>query len=93
MTAKADDPVSYIKDEMQRRGLKQADLAPAFGTRARVSEVLNRKRWLSVSMIRDLVFDFDMDPRKLLEDYDLDADHREHKPVVRASLIGSASCT
>lgn len=86
-------PIRYIKSEMKVNGWTQSDLAPAFGTRARVSEVLSQKRWLSVSMIRDLTFDFGLCPRVLLADYDLDADHMEEKPVLRAAMIGSASST
>ncbi|MBJ2143598.1 ImmA/IrrE family metallo-endopeptidase [Delftia acidovorans] len=39
---------------MEEQGLKQADLVPYFGTRSRVSEVLARKRPLTVNMIRAL---------------------------------------
>lgn len=50
----APDPVSAILFRMQEQGLKQADLVPYFGTRSRVSEVLSRKRPLTVNMIRAL---------------------------------------
>lgn len=50
----APDPVDAILFRMQEQGLKQADLAPYFGTRSRVSEVLSRKRPLTVHMIRAL---------------------------------------
>lgn len=48
------DPVDAINFRMQEKGLKQADLIPYFGTRSRVSEVLSRKRPLTVQMIRAL---------------------------------------
>lgn len=48
------DPVDAILFRMQEKGLKQADLVPYFGTRSRVSEVLGRKRPLTVQMIRAL---------------------------------------
>lgn len=48
------DPIDAILFRMQERGLKQADLVPYFGTRSRVSEVLGRKRPLTVQMIRAL---------------------------------------
>lgn len=48
------DPVDAIQFRMQEKGLKQADLVPYFGTRSRVSEVLARKRPLTVQMIRAL---------------------------------------
>ncbi|MDD7990733.1 ImmA/IrrE family metallo-endopeptidase [Achromobacter xylosoxidans] len=50
----APDPVDAILFRMQEKGLKQADLVPYFGTRSRVSEVLGRKRPLTVQMIRAL---------------------------------------
>lgn len=50
----APDPISAIIFRMQEQGLKQADLVPYFGTRSRVSEVLARKRPLTVNMIRAL---------------------------------------
>ncbi len=48
------DPIDAILFRMQEKGLKQADLIPYFGTKSRVSEVLNRKRPLTVTMIRAL---------------------------------------
>lgn len=50
----APDPVDAILFRMQERGLKQSDLVSYFGTRSRVSEVLGRKRPLTVPMIRAL---------------------------------------
>ena len=39
---------------MEQQGLKQADLVPYIGSKSKVSEVLNRKRPFSLSMIRKL---------------------------------------
>jgi HTH-type transcriptional regulator/antitoxin HigA len=39
---------------MESRGLSRRDLEPYIGSRARVSEVLNRKRPLSIEMVRRL---------------------------------------
>lgn len=50
----APDPIDAILFRMAEKGLKQADLVPYFGTRSRVSEVLARKRPLTVPMIRSL---------------------------------------
>lgn len=50
----APDPIDAILFRMQEQGLKQADLVPYFGTRSRVSEVLSRKRPLTIPMIRAL---------------------------------------
>jgi HTH-type transcriptional regulator/antitoxin HigA len=48
------DPVEAIKFRMEQKGLSRKDLEPLIGTRTRVAEVLNRKRSLSISMIRRL---------------------------------------
>ena len=50
----APDPVEALRYYMASRGLSRADLEPYIGSRARVSEVLNRKRPLSLEMIRRL---------------------------------------
>src|SRR5215472_1164877 len=48
------DPIEAIKFRMEQRGLTRKDLEPLIGTRTRVAEVLNRKRSLSITMIRRL---------------------------------------
>lgn len=48
------DPVDAILFVMDERGLSRKDLEPYLGSRARVSEVLARKRGLSIRMIRAL---------------------------------------
>ncbi|HEX6260915.1 MAG TPA: helix-turn-helix domain-containing protein [Woeseiaceae bacterium] len=48
------DPIEAIKFRMEHQGLTRKDLEPMIGTRTRVAEVLNRKRGLSISMIRSL---------------------------------------
>lgn len=48
------DPVEAIKFRMESQGLTRKDLEPLIGTRTRVAEVLNRKRNLSIEMIRRL---------------------------------------
>ena len=48
------DPIEAIRFRMEQQGLTRKDLEPLIGTRTRVSEVLNRKRSLSISMIRRL---------------------------------------
>ncbi len=48
------DPVEAILFRMEQQGLTRKDLEPCIGSRARVSEVLNRKRPLTLSMIRRL---------------------------------------
>ena len=48
------DPVEAIKFRMEQQGLSRKDLEPFIGTRTRVAEVLNRRRSLSIGMIRRL---------------------------------------
>ena len=48
------DPVEAIKFRMEQQGLTRRDLEEIIGTRTRIAEVLNRKRGLSVGMIRRL---------------------------------------
>lgn len=48
------DPVEAIKFRMEQQGLTRKDLEHIIGTRTRIAEVLNRKRSLSISMIRRL---------------------------------------
>ena len=47
-------PIEAIQFRMHEQGLRQADLVPYFGSRSRVSEVLARKRPLTVQMIREI---------------------------------------
>ena len=48
------DPIDALKFRMEQLGLSRKDLEPLIGTRTRVAEVLNRKRGLSIAMIRRL---------------------------------------
>jgi len=48
------DPIEAIKFRMEQQGLTRKDLEPLIGTRTRVADVLNRKRNLSIGMIRRL---------------------------------------
>ncbi len=48
------DPVEAIKFRMEQQGLSRRDLEDVIGTRTRIAEVLNRKRGLSIGMIRRL---------------------------------------
>jgi HTH-type transcriptional regulator / antitoxin HigA len=48
------DPIEAIKFRMEQQGLTRRDLEEIIGTRTRIAEVLNRKRGLSIAMIRRL---------------------------------------
>jgi HTH-type transcriptional regulator/antitoxin HigA len=60
------DPVEAIKFRMEQLGLKSADLAKILGGRSRVSEILNRKRKLTVGMMRSLRKRLDIPAESLL---------------------------
>jgi HTH-type transcriptional regulator/antitoxin HigA len=48
------DPIDALLYHMESRGLTRRDLEPYLGSRARVAEVLNRRRGLTIDMIRKL---------------------------------------
>lgn len=67
----APDPIEAIKIRMQEMHLKQVDLADVMGGKNRVSEVLNRKRKLTIEMIRNLTKRLNLSPGLLIRDYKL----------------------
>lgn len=50
----APDPIEAIKFRMEQQGMSRRDLEGIIGTRTRIAEVFNRKRGLSIDMIRRL---------------------------------------
>jgi len=48
------DPIEAIKFRMEQEGLSRKDLEGILGSRTRIAEVLNRRRGLSINMIRRL---------------------------------------
>lgn len=67
----APDPIEAIKIRMEEMHLKQIDLVDAIGGKSRVSEILNRKRKLTVDMIRNLNRRLNLSPGLLINDYQL----------------------
>jgi HTH-type transcriptional regulator/antitoxin HigA len=67
----APDPIEAIKIRMEEMHLKQIDLVDAIGGKSRVSEILNRKRKLTVEMIRNLTTQLNLSPSVLINDYEL----------------------
>jgi HTH-type transcriptional regulator/antitoxin HigA len=65
------DPIEAIKFRMEQAGMDRSDLEPFIGSRARVSEVLSRKRALSISMIRKLHKALGIPPAVLISEYRL----------------------
>lgn len=67
----APDPIEAIKIRMEEMQLKQVDLVNEMGGKSRVSEILNRKRKLTVEMIRKLTMKLNLSPSLLINDYQL----------------------
>ena len=65
------DPIEAIKIRMEEMHLKQIDLVNEIGGKSRVSEILNRKRKLTVDMIRKLNRRLNLSPELLVSDYKL----------------------
>ena len=67
----APDPVSMIEHVMEARGLLQKDLATLIGSQPRASEVLSRRRPLTLPMIRALSREWKLPADTLVAEYDL----------------------
>lgn len=65
------DPIEAIVYHMESRGLSRQDLEPYIGSRARVAEILNRKRALSIEMIRRLRGGLGISADILIQPYDV----------------------
>lgn len=63
------DPIEAIKFRMEQMGMKQKDLAEVVGFRSRVSEILNKKRKLTLDMIRKLNTQLHIPTEVLVQDY------------------------
>lgn len=67
----APDPIALLEFAMEQRGADRTELEPIIGGRGRVSEVLNRKRPLSLSMIRRLKNEWALPADVLVRTYSL----------------------
>ncbi len=65
------DPIEAIYYYIESRGLARRDLEPYLGSRARVAEILNRRRPLTLEMIRRLHTGLGIDARVLIQPYGL----------------------
>lgn len=63
------DPIEAIKFRMEQMGMKQKDLAEVVGFKSRVSEILNRKRKLTLEMVRKLNTTLRIPTEVLVQDY------------------------
>ncbi len=78
------DPIAAIQFRMEQMGYKQKDLAEIIGLKSRVSEILNRKRKLTLDMIRKLHLTMGIPTEVLV---------REYWTVVSSFLISSSPLT
>ncbi len=67
----APDPISLIEHVMEARGLRQRDLAVLIGSQPHASEVLNRRRPLTLPMIRALSTEWGLPADILVQEYAL----------------------
>lgn len=63
------DPIEAIKFRMEQMGMNQKDLAEVVGFKSRVSEILNKKRKLTLNMIRKLNTTLHIPTEVLVQDY------------------------
>jgi len=83
MPIEAPDPVAAILFMMDQKHLSRRDLEHAIGSRARVAEVLNRRRALTLPMIRGLSRLLDIPADVLIQPYEI-RDPRERKASAAA---------
>jgi HTH-type transcriptional regulator/antitoxin HigA len=65
------DPIEALYHYLESQELSRRDLEPYIGTRARVSEILNRKRPLTLNMIRKLQSGLGISAEVLIQPYNL----------------------
>lgn len=67
----APDPIEAIKIRMEDMHLRQKDLIGVIGGKSRVSEILNKRRKLTVEMVRNLAERLNLSSQMLIKDYRL----------------------
>lgn len=65
------DPIEAIKIRMEEMHLRRIDLVNEFGGKNRVSEILNKRRKLTVEMIRKLTTRLNLSANLLIKDYQI----------------------
>lgn len=68
----APDPIQAIKIRMEELNMRQKDLIGIIGGKSRVSEILNKKKKLTVDMIRELEQKLQISASVLVNDYQLE---------------------
>jgi HTH-type transcriptional regulator/antitoxin HigA len=71
--AQSRDPVEAIRFRMEQSGYTQADLARAIGSPSRASEILQRRRRLTIEMAWKLHREWNIPAESLLRPYEIDA--------------------
>ena len=66
------DPIEALKLKMEELALKNKDLSEIVGGKSKASEILNRKRKLTLPMIRKINSSLGIDVEVLIKDYALD---------------------
>ena len=84
------DPIEAIEYWMESRGLSRVDLEPLIGSRGRVAEILNRKRPLTLRMIRNLDNTLGIPAEILVQEYPL-ADELDEKAPAKKFNYSLAS--
>jgi HTH-type transcriptional regulator/antitoxin HigA len=74
------DPIDAMRETMERKGFKDKDLIPAIGSKTTVSLVLNRKRALTIDMIRNLSVLLGLPLEVLIQPYELDVKQEKVNP-------------
>ena len=72
-TINAPDPIAAIQHRMEALGMERKDLEVFLGSKSRVSEVLNRKRKLTMDMVRSLHINMSLPAETLIQDYKIHA--------------------
>jgi HTH-type transcriptional regulator / antitoxin HigA len=73
------DPIEAIRIRMEELGLKRKDLEPCIGSRGRVSDILNRRRPLTLPMIRKLSEKLGLPGDVLISPYSLELSDGEDR--------------
>lgn len=79
------DPINAINIRLEELGLRRKDLEPCIGSRARVSEILNRRRALTLPMIRNLSELLGLSAEILVQPYALVTETKDPVKYKRAS--------
>lgn len=86
------DPIEAMLYYMESRGLSRRDLEAYIGSRARVAEVLNRRRGLTIDMIRRLHNDLGIAANILIQPYRV-ARTAKTKPAAQPITAPNAAAT